>query len=230
MARNLKNSEKHPGYRQRALKLHEKRLLDGVDVPAWNEKLTEGDVRRRFDESVEELMGRGVLRVSQMSMLVNRAPSITTKAMERVHKKWTATVTDTTVNWRRERLYQEAEYVGRLAWQKALEADDGGEAAAMLRLVLAANQRKSSLTGLDHIKLEVKETKTLDAKVSITAKAEAALDLAPGALAMVGQSLAKAMSVKQQMQITGVTEPTLIEVQDSEIRDAESLALLETDE
>ena len=146
-------------------------------------------------ELVEELMGRGVRTPTELKKLVGVSHKTAARWMGEIQKRWTRGLTDDRINWRRETLYGEADSVARAAWADAMAADvTPSQRAALYKIVLLANQRKASLTGLDVMEVRVKKEVRHHTIVDMVARVETEHGLAPGALGAIGRQAAKALS------------------------------------
>ena len=143
---------------------------------------------------VEELMGRGVRTPSQLRSVIGVGYRTAQRWMEVVTERWSSGLTDDRVNWRRESLYSEADQVARAAWYEAAHAGTPSERASLFKVVLMANQRKASLTGLEGLEVKIKKEVTQHTVVDLVARVEAEHSLAPGALERIGREAALALS------------------------------------
>jgi hypothetical protein len=143
---------------------------------------------------VEELMGRGVRTPSELRKLLGVGYRTAQNWMAEVRKRWSTGLSDDLINWRRETLYSEADAIARAAWVESRLADTPSEKASLFKVVLMANQRKASLTGLDGIEIKIKKEVTTTTMVDLVARVETQHGLAPGALEAIGRNAAKALS------------------------------------
>ncbi len=96
---------------------------------------------------------------------------------------------------RRERLYTEADQVARTAWREAMaEGTTPSEKAALFKVILLANQRKATLTGLDTLEVRVNKRIDQHSTIELVARVEMEHGLAPGALETVGRAAARLLS------------------------------------
>ena len=149
---------------------------------------------------VGELMGRGVRTPSELRKLIGVGYRTAKNWMDEVQSRWTAGLTDDLVNWRRESLYSEADAIARAAWLESRVAETPSEKASLFKVVLMANQRKASLTGLDGIEVKIRKEVTTTAMVDLVARVETEHGLAPGALEQIGRQAALALSKPSEKQ------------------------------
>ena len=154
-----------------------------------------------WEQVIEELMGRGLESVTEMERVTGLGYSTCRKYMDIVQAKWSETMSREEQQWRREKLFKEADRVARAAWEEALACDHPGQKASLLKVVLAANQRKSALCGLDQIEINVNskiETKTT---IDVVSQVEEELQLQPGALENLGRQAALLFSKKREPEV-----------------------------
>ena len=173
-----------------------KNLLHGLDVPP---PLPRGKPRKEEVEPwiklTEELIGRGVRTPTQLRKLLNVSHRSAERWIKEVRRRWTRGLTDDRVNWRRETLYSEADAVARAAWIESMgEEVTPSQKASLFKIVLLANQRKASLTGLDLLEVKIKKETHTTTIVDVVARVETEHGLAPGALGAIGRQAAKALS------------------------------------
>lgn len=164
--------------------------------PKAGEGRPDPELMKKWSEIVEELMTRGVEKISEMEKITGLAYPTCRKYMGEIREKWSETMSREEQQWRREKLYNEAERVAREAWHQALLTDHAGQKASLLKVVLNANQRKAALAGLDQIEINVNskiETKTT---FDVVSQVEADLQLRPGALEDLGKQAALLFSKK----------------------------------
>jgi len=171
-------------------------LMAGIDIP---DKLGRGKPKPEHLEPwlrvVAVLLGRGVRSPSELRKLLDINYRTAENWIAQVRSRWAQSLSDERINWRREKLFTEADEVARIAWLDVMTADTASERSTSLKIVLEANKRKASLCGLD--KLEIK----LDAKVKTTTtvdmvqRVEHTFGLAPGALETIGRDAAQLISV-----------------------------------
>ena len=170
-------------------------LMAGITIPP---KLVRGpnnpDAVDLWIDVVEVLIGRGARTPSRIARLLGTNTTIAKRWIAVVKAKWAKGLSDDRINWRREKLYYEADEVAQAAWDDALTTIDPTVKAAMLRIVLEANKRKASLCGLDKMEVKIKGELKVASKVDLVATVEARHGLAPGALATIGQSAAMLIS------------------------------------
>ena len=143
---------------------------------------------------VEVLIGRGVTRPGELGKLLGVKHSTASRWLDVVRKRWAAGLSAERLNWRRERLYTEAEEVARYAWQQAIDEPRTASKAQLLRIVIEANKRKAALCGLDSQVVDIKTTIEAHTTIDVVARVEADLDLAPGALEAIGRQAALLLS------------------------------------
>jgi hypothetical protein len=116
---------------------------------------------------------------------------------------------------RREALYHEADEVARAAWRTAMSAETPSEKASLYKVLLMANARKASLTGLDDITVRIQKQVEQHTTVQLVARVEADHGLAPGALEALGRSAARLLSAPTQdpdtLLIEATPEPEVVE-------------------
>lgn len=143
---------------------------------------------------VGELMGRGVRTPSEMRKLLGVGYKTAKNWMGEVQRRWSSGLSDDLINWRRESLYSEADAVARAAWLESRVAETASERASLFKVILMANQRKASLTGLDGIEVKIKKEVQTTTMVDLVARVETEHGLAPGALEAIGRQAARALS------------------------------------
>jgi hypothetical protein len=148
------------------------------------------DLLNRWRDIVEELMTRGLEKPADLQRLTGLAYTTCARYVEQIREKWSATMAAEEQQWRRERLYYEAERVAREGWDNALAADNPTAKAAFLKVVLAANQRKASLCGLDKVEIRLDAKIETAATLDVVSHVEQEFQLAPGALKMLGKEAA----------------------------------------
>ncbi len=157
---------------------------------------------------VGELMGRGVRTPSELRKLLGVGYRTAKNWMDEVQRRWSSGLSDDLINWRRESLYSEADAIARAAWMESRLAETPSEKASLMKVVLMANQRKASLTGLDGIEVKIKKEVTTTTMVDLVARVETQHGLVPGALEAIGRNAARALSggVLELGDGVGVTE------------------------
>ena len=143
---------------------------------------------------VEELMGRGVRTPSQLRKILGVGYRTAERWMKEIQRRWTTGLSDDRINWRRESLYAEADAVARAAWMESRVAETPSEKASLFKVILMANQRKASLTGLDGFEIKVKKEVVTHTMVDLVSRVESEHGLAPGALEAIGRNAAQALS------------------------------------
>ena len=188
-------------------------LMAGIELPP---RLQAGhpdpELVERWVDVVEVLVGRGARAPNRLAKLLG-IPHITAKRwLGVVKEKWTKGLSDDRINWRREKLYYEADEVAIVAWKEALTTFDPNVKAAMLRIVLEANKRKASLIGLDKMEIKIKGKVETTSRINLVATVEAKHGLAPGALASIGQAASMLLSGQQLPEGRLITAgPTLLD-------------------
>ncbi len=150
----------------------------------------------KWHQIIEELMGRGVESVTEMERVTGLGYPTCRKYMDLVQEKWSETMSREEQQWRREKLFNEADRVAREAWNQALVCDHPGQKASLLKVVLTANQRKSSLCGLDQIEINVNSKIETNTTIDVVSQVEEDLQLRPGALEDLGRQAALLFSQK----------------------------------
>tara|TARA_R100001463_G_scaffold75950_2_gene129935 strand:+ start:495 stop:1043 length:549 start_codon:yes stop_codon:yes gene_type:complete len=145
-------------------------------------------------ELVEELLSRGISNPSQLRNVLGIGYKTAERWLALVKEKWTATIDDDRVNWRRERLYREADAVAQVAWMDAMQAESVQERTSCFKVVIEANKRKASLCGLDKMELKIESNVKQHIAVDVVASVETDFGLAPGALSQIGRDAALLMS------------------------------------
>ena len=171
-------------------------LLTGLDVP---EPLGRGrpdpEKVEPWLELTEQLMGRGVYTPGQLQRVLGVGYKTANRWLTTVRKRWSASLTRERQDWRREKLYNEAEAVARAAWLDALTtAQTASEKASLYKVVLMANQRKAALTGLDSFEVRVEARVTSHQLIDVVSRVEQEHGLAPGALEAIGRDAAQLLS------------------------------------
>mgnify|MGYP003132056342 CR=1 FL=1 len=170
-------------------------LLTGLVLPA---KLPRGrpspEEIAPWLELVEELLSRGISNPSQLRNVLGIGYKTAERWLALVKEKWTATIDDDRVNWRRERLYREADAVAQVAWMDAMQAESVQERTSCFKVVIEANKRKASLCGLDKMELKIESNVKQHIAVDVVASVETDFGLAPGALSQIGRDAALLMS------------------------------------
>ena len=141
-----------------------------------------------------ELMGRGVRTPSELRKLLGVGYKTAKRWMDTVQQRWSSGLSDDLINWRRESLYSEADAVARAAWLESRLAETPSERASLFKVILRANQRKASLTGLDGIEVKIKKEVQTTTMLDLVARVETQHGLAPGALEAIGRNAARALS------------------------------------
>ena len=154
------------------------------------------ELMKKWGEIIEELMTRGVEKITEMEKITGLGYLTCRRYMADIREKWSETMSREEQQWRREKLYNEADRVSREAWNQALLTEHAGQKASLLKVVLNANQRKAALCGLDQIEINVNskiETKTT---IDVVSQVEEDLQLRPGALEDLGRQAALLFSKK----------------------------------
>ena len=153
------------------------------------------ELREQWLDIVEELMGRGVRTRHQMAKLLSVPHMTAHQWMMAVQKNWHSGLTDEQVNWRRESLYSEVDQVAKAAWVTLSEGDvQAKDKANLFKVIILANQRKASLTGLENLEIKIKKEITMASTVDIVARVEKEHSLPPGALAEIGKQAARQLN------------------------------------
>ena len=171
-------------------------LLAGLRIPP---RLGRGKPRQRDLEPwldlVGELIGRGVHTPSQLRRLLGVSYKTAKNWLRIVHQRWSRSLSDELVSVRRERLYSEADQVAKTAWREATAPETTpSETAALLKVILLANERKATLTGLDVLEVRVSKRVEQHSTVELVARVEQEHGLQPGALEELGRATAKLLS------------------------------------
>ena len=170
-------------------------LLRGIELPP---ALPRGRPRAEDVEPwldiVGQLLSRGVSSPSQLRNVLGIGYRTAERWITEVRKRWAAGLTDERVNWRRETLYHEADEVARYAWRQTAAAATATEKASLMKVVLMANARKASLTGLDTMEIKVRQDVRVETTIDVVARVETDLGLAPGALESIGRQAAVLLS------------------------------------
>ena len=179
-------------------------MLAGLVLP---EKLPRGrpspDDVAPWLEVVGELLSRGVKTPGELKRLLGIGHRTAERWLEMVHAQWAASLDDERVNYRREALYREADAVARVAWSDALNADTAQARSVSLKLVIEANKRKASLTGLDRLEVKIDSRIEQQINVDVVASVEADFGLAPGALEQIGRDASLLLSRPEIIDIEG---------------------------
>lgn len=141
-------------------------------------------------------MGRGLESVGEMERVTGLGYPTCRKYMDLVQEKWSETMSREEQQWRREKLFNEADRVAREAWEQSLLCEHPGQKASLLKVVLTANQRKSALCGLDQIEINVNSKIQTNTTIDVVSKVEEDYQLRPGALADLGRQAALLFSKK----------------------------------
>jgi len=139
-------------------------------------------------------MSRGVRTPTELRNLLNVGYKTAEGWMQTVRDNWSKSLSDERVNWRREKLYQEADEVARVAWLDAMVAETSSERNMCLKIVIEANKRKASLCGLDKLELKLDARVETHQTIDVVASVEADFGLAPGALESIGREAAILLS------------------------------------
>jgi hypothetical protein len=170
-------------------------LMRGIRLPARLKRGPNPPERvQEWVDVVGELYGRGVKTPWEIHKLLGVPYSSAKGWWTRVQEQWSTGMSDQLVNHRRESLYSEADAVSRQAWLEAMQAETPSEKASLFKVILMANQRKASLTGLDALEIKINKTITSRSTLELVASVEAKHGLAPGALEQLGRSAAILMS------------------------------------
>ncbi len=176
--------------------LYDDPLLQGLYIPP---KLKPGKPKpeevEQWIELTSQLMSRGVDTPSKIRRLLGVHFRTARNWLTEVRTRWARGLSDELLNVRREALYHEADEVARAAWRTAMTAETASEKASLYKVLLMANQRKASLTGLDDITVRVHKQVEQHTTVQLVARVEADHGLAPGALEALGRSAARLLSL-----------------------------------
>ena len=184
----------------------DRNVLEGIILPRkpgkgrWPQEL-----RDEWLDITEILLGRGVDSMRRMSRLTLITPKACGSLMDEVKKRWAEGVTSKELNWRREQLFREADEVARQAWDGVAEARDDGNIKAqgdMLRIVLAANSRKSKLIGADTAVVQIRASIEAKVGIDLIAQVEADYGLVAGGLEKLGKAASQMFSEASRARIT----------------------------
>jgi len=173
-----------------------KNLMAGLEFPP---ALKRGQPTREALEPwislTEELMGRGVRTPSELVKVTGVTYVTATNWIKKIKLKWMKGLTNDKINWRRENLYSEADAIAKAAWLDTMGEDvTPSQKAGLYKIVLLANQRKASLTGLDSVEVRIRKEVHNHTIVDIVSRVETEHGLAKGALGAIGRQAAKALS------------------------------------
>ncbi len=171
-------------------------VLSGLRIPP---RLGRGKPRKEalepWLELVGELVGRGVSTPSRLRRVLGINYRTAQNWLRTVHTRWSRGLSDELVSVRRERLYTEADQVARTAWREAMaDGTTPSEKAALFKVILLADQRKATLTGLDTLEVRVNKRIEQHSTIELVARVEQEHGLAPGALETVGRAAARLLS------------------------------------
>jgi hypothetical protein len=190
--------------------------MTGLHLPA---RLGRGkakpELRAQWIELVATLMARGVKTPSHLRRLLGLNFRTAKNWMDEVEALWARGVSDELLNVRRESLYNEADEVAKEAWRAAMVAETASAKASLLKVLLMANQRKASLTGLDSIEVRVNKRVEQHTTVELVARVEQDHGLAPGALEALGRSAARLLSApaeEPRALLARPAEPLVVDV------------------
>ena len=170
-------------------------LMTGLELPpALGRGKPKPEELEPWLHLVEELRGRSVRTPSELRKLLGVGYRTARNWMDEVQRRWSSGLSDDLINWRRESLYSEADAIARAAWVESRVAETPSEKASLFKVVLMANQRKASLTGLDGIDIKIKKEVVATTMVDLVARVETQHGLAPGALEAIGRNAARALS------------------------------------
>ena len=176
--------------------LYDDPLLQGLYIPP---KLKPGKPKpeevEQWIELTSQLMSRGVDTPSKIRRLLGVHFRTARNWLTEVKARWGRGLSDELLNVRREALYHEADEVARAAWRTAMTAETASEKASLYKVLLMANQRKASLTGLDDVTVRIHKQVEQHTTVQLVARVEADHGLAPGALEALGRSAARLLSL-----------------------------------
>ena len=170
-------------------------LLRGIDLPpALGRGRPNPAVIESWLHVTERLMGRGVTTPTRLSKVCGVAYRTADRWLTEVRRRWATGLSDDRINWRREKLYAEADEVARAAWSESMQSETPSEKASLFKVVLMANARKAALTGLDTMEIRVHKRVEHIGAVDLVARVEHEHGLAPGALADIGRRAALVLS------------------------------------
>ena len=178
-------------------------ILSGITLPARARARRERKAGGRISaqeksewlEVIGELVARGVRRPTQLRRLTGLTFDTCKRYLSEV-QMMAALQLDTVgeLEARREKLYWEADAVAQEAFRRSFEEEHASARVGYLKIVLAANARKSSLLGLDSVNLNVESKTQIVASIDVVTDAAQRLDIPVEALASIGRETAQAIS------------------------------------
>lgn len=175
--------------------------LKGVSIPVRNKPPFDDAHKVAWQAAIEDMMGSGLTSTIELA----KASGLSTKAVrgfrDSVLEGWGATMTPSLVNTRRETLYSELEAVKRAAWEYFNDGLSNGadakEQGAWLKLLMDAMDRQARISGVNtqQVSAEVSVVSRIKTAKELQQEAEQRLNLPQGQLDLIGEELAKQLSL-----------------------------------
>lgn len=160
---------------------------------------------------VDEVMARGEDNPSRLSRLLGVSRETAKRWVQEIRARRAAVFAAQGRVDLAGALMAEADAVAKAAFRAALKAEPKSK-ASLLKTVLVANMRKAALAGLDTVNVQHDHQHTIDGRVDVVVAVEDELQLPPGALAHIGQGLARQLTVTQARRLgVGAIEASIVD-------------------
>ena len=131
--------------------------LRGVDVPVNTRKPFTKLEREMWLNVIELLLAKGVESSGKVASITGLNATQVSHFQKEILKRWQTGIAPSTVNYRREKLYFEADRVKDACWRLFERAEhenrDYKEQVIFLKMIIDAGARQAKLCGLDNIEL-----------------------------------------------------------------------------
>lgn len=162
--------------------------LRGIDVPKNTRKPFTPLEREMWLNVVEVLLAKGVESTGQIAGITGLNATQVNFFQKDILKRWQSGVTPSTVNYRREKLYYEADRVKESCWRLFEKAEkenkDYKETVIYLKMIIDAGARQAKLCGLDNAEPTLIKQETTTQNINIPV----------GSLDKIGKLLAQELS------------------------------------